>query len=362
MKRMINLYFFMVVFSIAGIAGIFIVNSIDHLRTSSRGAVAMDTVMRITASSTHRQGEIDMILEDAFNLIKKLEKLLSAHTDTSDVLAIGDAAGRERVSVARETYEALASALQGARLSDGAFDPTIGPVTSLWREKISENEIPSDAEIRAAASKVNFGALSVYAPDMAYLSTPEGKIDLGGVAKGYASAKVRDMLRERGVTSALIDLGGNVVTMGGRPESGKAGRQPWRVGVQDPSKSRGTPICVVELDEGAVVTAGVYERFHEVDGHRYTHIFNPATGRPVEGPLKSVTVVSNDPAQADALSTAFMVMGIERSFGLLRFIPACEAIFVSENEGEYEITATGGLVGIAAPLPGCPEITFRDLW
>jgi thiamine biosynthesis lipoprotein len=265
----------------------------------------------------------------------------------------------ERVKVSPETFSVLAAALRVADATDGAFDPTIGPVTLCWQEKLPEGEIPSDEEIRNAVSKTGFEALKLSAPDGAYLET--GSLDLGGIAKGFVSAAARDLLRTRGVTSALIDLGGNVVVMGGRPEGRGSGRHPWRIGIQHPAQPRGTPICTVELREGSVITAGDYERFWDVGGRRYTHIFDPVSGRPIEGSLKSVTIVSNDPSEGDALSTAFMVMGEERAVELLSVFPGVEAIFVHEDEEKkYRVTATDGLRGSLTPSGGT-EISFLDI-
>ena len=172
----------------------------------------------------------------------------------------------------------------------------------------------------------------------------------------------RDYLKSEGVTSALIDLGGNVVVFGGRAERGERERSQWNIGIQYPSEPRGTPICTLKIHDGSVITAGVYERYWEADGIRYTHILDPSDGRPIEGPLKSVTIVSNDPAQGDALSTAFMVMGEYRSLELLQLIPGCDAVFISEDEnGEYRILATEGLRGSLTPMPGGAPIEFRNV-
>jgi thiamine biosynthesis lipoprotein len=208
---------------------------------------------------------------------------------------------------------------------------------------------------------VDYDRLRLKAPDTVFLDM-EGRIDLGAIAKGCVSGMVRDYFHEEGVTSALIDLGGNVVAMGGRPERGKRERQPWNIGIQDPGKTRRTPVCVLTLYEGSVITAGIYERYWEAGGRRYTHIFDPATGRPLEGPLKSVTIVSDDPAQGDALSTAFMVMGEERSLELLRVIPGCDAIFISDDgSGGQRILATSGLMDSLKPMPDGEPIYFYDI-
>jgi thiamine biosynthesis lipoprotein len=333
----------------------------DPLNTVSRDGVAMDTVIRMTVSATKQNPDLEKILDGAFALVSGIEKKFSAHDPNSEITAISAAAGRDPVKVSGETYEVLASAKHVARLTDGAFDPTMGAVTLRWQEKLAEGRVPSDEEIAAALSKVGRDKIILNAPDTVFLDS-EGTLDLGGIAKGYASAAVRDLLRDGGITSALIDLGGNVVVFGGHAEKGESERKPWNIGIQHPSKPRGNPICVLKLSEGAVITAGDYERYWEVDGQRYTHIFDPATGRPVEGPLKSVTVVSGDPAQSDALSTAFMVMGESRSLELLRVIPGCDAVFVSESgRGGHRILATSGLQGSIEPVSGNDSIYFYEV-
>jgi thiamine biosynthesis lipoprotein len=323
----------------------------------------MDTVVRMTASAAKSEAELGEILEGAFGLLDEMEQKFSMRDPDSEISAVNAASGAEWVKISRDTYAVLASSVNAARLTGGAFDPTVGALTLLWQRRLADGKIPEDGEITEAVRKTGFRKLLLSAPDGAFLDIPGGSVDLGGIAKGYASAAVRDYLREKGITSALIDLGGNVVAMGGRAERGETERAPWRVGIQHPAKPRGAPICVLDISEGAVITAGVYERFREVGGRRYTHIFVPETGRPVDGELESVTVVSNDPAQADALSTAFMVMGEREALRLLSIIPGCDAVFVSRGARRadaYRITATAGLEGMLQPSASEAPVEFYD--
>ncbi|MDR3165794.1 MAG: FAD:protein FMN transferase [Synergistaceae bacterium] len=361
MKKSSLRHFFLIFCSLAGIVGIFSIRMIDPLKTVSRDGISMDTVVRMTASAAKTESELDEILEGAFGLLEEMEKKFSTHDPNSEISAVNAASGAEWVKISYDTYAVLASSINAARLADGAFDPTVGAVTLLWQKKLAEGKIPEDGEISEAVRKTDFGKLSLSAPDGAFLDISGGAIDLGGVAKGYASAAVRDYLRKNDVTSALIDLGGNVAVMGGRAERGEAKRAPWRVGIQHPAKPRGAPICVLEISEGAVITAGVYERFREVQGRRYTHIFDPRAGRPVDGELESVTVVSNDPTQADALSTAFMVMGRDASLRLLSVIPGTDAVFVSRGADGYSVTATAGLEGTLKPSADEVLVEFADV-
>jgi len=361
MKKIFNFNTFVIICSILGIAGVFLIRRFDPVHIATRDGVAMDTAIRLTAAAPKPRAAMEKILDGAFGLITDADKKFSMYDPGSEISAISEASGITPVKVSAETFAALASALHTAEITDGAFDPTIGRVTSTWRKALDEGRLPTDEEISLALLTTGFDRLRLGAPDTVFLSLV-GQLDLGGIVKGHVSAMVRDYFRSEGVTSALIDLGGNVVVIGGRAERGERARSPWNIGVQYPSKPRGTPICALKIYEGAVITAGVYERFWEVDGDRYTHIFDPANGRPIEGALKSVTIVSNDPAQGDALSTAFMVMGESRSLELLQIIPGCDAIFISENEdGEYRILATGGLRDSLTPMPGVGPIEFRDI-
>ncbi|MDR1966967.1 MAG: FAD:protein FMN transferase [Synergistaceae bacterium] len=362
MKRIFNLYFFIAVCSLAGIAGTFLINRMDPVRTASRDGAAMGAAVRMTVGAAKSKGELDEILGAAFDLVGDIEKKLTGYGASSDVSMINANAGSTGVKVSGETWEALAAALRAAQMTDGAYDPTIGPVASCWRENLSKGEIPTDGEILAASLKVGHEALRLSAPDSAFLDMEGGALDLGGIDEGYASALVRDLLREHGVTSALIEMGGSAVALGGMRDPGTPERKPWRVEIQDPSAPQGTPICAIELREGAIATAGSYERSSEAGGKRYANIYDPAKGRPVEGRLKSTTIISNDPAMGDALSTAFMVTGVTQAIELMRALPGFEAVFISETDGGYEILATSGLKDMLKTVPGGPSISFYDIW
>ncbi|MDR1965317.1 MAG: FAD:protein FMN transferase [Synergistaceae bacterium] len=314
------------------------------MNTRSRESIAMDTVVRVSVTSDKTPEELDGILDGVFELIERLDGKLSMHNATSEISLVNANAGREAVRVSPETAEVLRSALEITRLTDGAFDPTIGPVTALWQAgdaKKTRHELPSDSEILEALSLVDGKSLKETAPNEFYLAREGMRLDLGGIAKGYVSAAVRNFLESAGVESALIDLGGNVLAVGSRPNG-----EPWRIGVQHPLQSRGAPICSMSVENASVITAGVYERFVEIGGKRYTHIFDPRTGRPIEGNLLSVSVVAADPTIGDALSTAFMVMGENRSKLLLKELPGVETVFVSDKGSTPTVTATGGIIGL----------------
>ena len=327
------------------------------MNTSEQESIAMDTVMRITASSVMSREKIDSALTEAFALIDELDKKLSMHNESSDVSAINAAAGRKPVRVAEDTARLINAGIELSRATDGSFDPAIGALTSLWhigsRTK-SDDSPPSPHDIESALKLIGSDKIKLTAPDMVYLTTAGSKIDLGGIAKGYASLRVAELLKSKGITSALIDLGGNIVLLGQTPEG-----FDWNIGIQHPRKARGTPACLVRASDTSIITSGVYERFADIEGERRTHIFDPKTGYPIRGELISVTVLCKNPAKGDALSTALIVMGRERALLSLKDEPDVEALFFTElKNGDIEITATGGLANSLKPLDADITISF----
>ena len=169
------------------------------------------------------------------------------------------------------------------------------------------------------------------------VTLPEGMmIDLGGIAKGYIADELAAFLREQGVTSADLNLGGNVITIGRKPDG-----TAWRIGVQNPHGSRDESILILNLVDATVVTSGNYERYFELDGVRYHHILDPETGYPVSNGLASVSIITQSSMYADALSTACYVLGLEEGMALIEELEDVEAIFITED---LEIHYSSGVV------------------
>jgi thiamine biosynthesis lipoprotein len=320
----------------------FLSGSALGMSARTREITAMDTLIRITVYKRATRTRLDRIIDGAFDLIGRLEGELSAHNDSSEVSLINSNAGKSSVSVSPRVFQAVDAARKVAVVTKGCYDPTIGPLSALWRvgdRRNPRDELPARQEIAQALELVGYEGLDTSIRDVVYLKREGMALDLGGVAKGYISGVVSNYLKRQGIRSAVIDLGGNVMVIGGRPNG-----EPWRIGIQHPQRHRGTPICSIAARDTSLITAGVYERFSSIDGRRYTHIFNPITGSPIEGNLLSVTVITRDPTMGDALSTAFMVMGAEKSMELLRTLPGIEAVFVSQGtDGKMELLATEGI-------------------
>ncbi|MBR2406172.1 MAG: FAD:protein FMN transferase [Clostridia bacterium] len=286
---------------------------------ASRTDFAMDTVISVTIYEAG-DTEVEAVLDRCFAEVKRLEGLFSATLPNSDVARINQAGGTA-VTVAEETAELLAESLKYSALSDGAFDVTLRPVIELW--DFSGNSGVVDAVLLPHALKtVDYRAMSVDGQTVTL--TIGGSIDLGGIAKGYIADRLRELLEQEGVTSAVVDLGGNIVVCGSK------NGDDWRVGIKDPADV--SSLCAVVTGQNlSVVTSGIYERGFTLDGVRYHHLLSPKTGMPVQNGLASVTIACESSVQADALSTACFVLGESAGLELVRSLDGVEALFVRQD-------------------------------
>lgn len=255
---------------------------------------AMDTVM--TAAVYGSADALDAVEAETY----RLDALLAAQKDDSEIAAVND--GAEVVS--EETAALLRRALEIAAETNGAYDPTVYPLMRAWGFTDGNYRVPADAELDALLQTTGWTEVSV---DGTTASLPEGfALDLGGIGKGYAAGRCKEILKAHGVTSALLSLGGNVSALGSKPDG-----TAWTVAIEDPDG--GDYLGTVQIADQCVVTSGGYQRYFEQDGVRYWHILDTETGKPARSGMKSVTIVSADDTLADALSTALFVMGPERA-------------------------------------------------
>lgn len=301
------------------------------VKTDSRYLFAMDTIMELTASGPGREDGLDQ----AAGIIKDLETLLSVTDEKSAVHALNDTG---RLDEAPDDLAALLDlALSLGERTGGALDVTVYPVVKAWGFTGDAYQVPDQEELDALLANVDWSAV---AWDGETVSLPQGvQLDFGSIAKGYAGSKAAQALRDAGVTSALLNLGGNVQTVGSKPDGSS-----WHVAVKDPldpESERYLGLATL-LDDQAAVTSGGYERYFEADGQTYWHIINPATGRPAHSGLVSVTVVGDDGALCDGLSTALFILGREGALDYWRTWGGFEAVLVEEDG---TVTVTAGLAG-----------------
>ncbi len=281
------------------------------------------------------------IFEEIWTLVQDIESRMSINAtayDTTELMQINRSSGQQGVKVSDDTLEVIKEGIRIGHLSDGAFDITIAPLVSLWQIGQDAPAIPGEEEISAILPLIEYSKIQIDSEGQVFLPHEGMGIDLGGVAKGYAAGKIAELLKSRGISHALLDFGGDIAAVGSKPNG-----SPWRIGIQDPAANRGILLGIIEIADQSVVTSGVYERYFFLDGIRYHHILDPDQGYPVRNGLTSVTVITKDPATADALSTAAFVLGLEKGTTLIASINDTEAIFVYEDK---QVFLTDGLQDI----------------
>jgi thiamine biosynthesis lipoprotein len=271
------------------------------------------------------------VLNDALQECGRYEQLLSRTVEGSDVWRINHAQGQP-VEVSDETIELLETARQVSALSSGMFDVTIAPVSTMWDFTSGAAVVPDADAIAAAAKLVDYTKVKT---DGSLVQVSEGMmIDLGGIAKGFIADAVKGYLEDKGVKSAVLSFGGNIVTIGLKPDG-----SPWKVGIQDIDKPTGEYMLVALNYGGSTVTSGIYERGFEADGVYYHHILDPGTGWPVQNELASVTIFSDSSMWGDALATAAFSLGTEAGTKLIENIEGVEAVFIARDRS---VSATSG--------------------
>ena len=289
----------------------------------------LGTVVRLTLYGNNRE-KLENLMTETMSEIERYENLLSVNVEQSEISKINNSNGKD-ISVSSETREIISNSLGFAERTTGKFDPTIGAIVELWGIGSERANIPPKTEIEKLTPFVNYKKIQISGDKIAI--GEKQKLDLGGVAKGWITDRLTEKIKEEGISSALIDLGGNIAVVGKAPK-GRA----WKIGLQHPSSPRGQYFAAVDAIDISIVTSGPYERFFEKDGVRYHHIFDPDIGFPSTSDLESVTIISKNSAEADALSTALFVMGRETSEDFLKLHKEVEAVLIVKDSKKVLIT------------------------
>lgn len=285
---------------------------------------AMDTYMKIEAYGENAENAVSQ----ARARVEALEKLWSATDENSEIYAINHG---ENPELSAETLDLLSFTLEMSAKTDGAFDATIYPVLTAWGFTTDEHRVPDESELAELLKKVGYEKVLV---DGNKISLERGMmLDFGGAAKGWASDECARIMRENGVKSALINLGGNVYALGKRADGNL-----WRIGVADPQSESAENAGIISVCDRAVVTSGSYQRYFTQDGKTYGHIIDTKTGFPADNDLLSVTIVAEEGKLCDVLSTALFVMGREQAEQFWQKNGGFEMILI-EKSGEIYVTA-----------------------
>lgn len=293
---------------------------------------AMDTVM--TFSIYAKNG--DELMTDTEQEIRRLENLFSVTLAQSEVSKINANAGGEGVLISEDTEEILLDAIEMSKLTEGAFDIGVYPLVKEWGFTLEgEQHVPTQEEIDAQLANIEINELTVDLNNhMATLGKEGMAIDLGGIAKGYATDRIVEIFKENGVESGFFSLGGNVYLIGHKENGDK-----WKTALANPLTADNY-VGMIKGTDTSIITSGGYQRYFEEDGKKYHHIIDPSTGYPAESGLVSVTIICASGAKGDCLSTALFIMGLEESLELWRESDDFEAIFITEDG---RVVATEGI-------------------
>ncbi len=266
------------------------------------------------------------ILDDAMALCKDLETRFSRTMENSEVYRLNHRSENElSFELSEQTAELLSLSLNYCEQSGGAFDITIEPATSLWDFTSGEAVLPDPNLIEDAVAMIGYENLVLENQTLTFLS-PETTLDLGAIAKGYIADEIKEHLIKRGVKSAVINLGGNVLCIGSKPNG-----EPFKIGLKKPFAEESETFAIANITDMSVVTSGVYERYFELDGKHYHHILNPETGYPYENNLLSVTILSKSSADGDGLSTTCFSLGLKEGMELINSLDGIYGCFIDKD-------------------------------
>lgn len=287
-------------------------------RKETRTAFYLNTVVSITLY----ERDPDKLFDNCMELLASYDDMLSRTKENSDIWNINHSNGTP-VTVHQETSELLSIALSYAEMSDGLVDPTIGTLSALWNFGDSNQGIvPSDAEIKEALSHVDYRNVVLEGNEVT-LKDPDAMLDLGFIAKGYIADRLKEYLVSCQVESAIINLGGNVLTIGKRPDG-----DPFQVGVQKPFADSGSSALTLSVEDKSLVSSGDYERYFIKNDILYHHILSTENGYPADSGLSAVTIISENSVDGDALSTLCFILGYEKGKKLIDSLQGVEAVFI----------------------------------
>lgn len=324
MSRKLGYTIVVLLLIVAGVSiGVNIVNSqTTPVTTTEMSRFLMDTLVDIRAVGI----DSELAAENAFAEMERIEQKFSRHLPESEIAKINSAAG-DWVTVSKESLDLISTAIKYGEISSGAFDITLGGVIDLWGFTTPNKQVPAPEVITKALESVNYAAIEVdYKQSQIRIPTTT-ILDLGGIAKGYAIDRGAAVLREHGIKHAMVYAGGDIVLIGNKQDGSQ-----WRVGLQHPRES--DLVAVVPVTDRSIVTSGDYQRYFMQDDVRYHHILDPQTGFPATG-LASVTIVARSAVDADSLSTAVFVLGIEKGLALVESLEHVEAVLITADGSIY---------------------------
>lgn len=291
----------------------------------SKNLFAMDTYMTVTAYGEQSERAVNAAIDE----INRIEQLVSTGIAESEIAILNQ---KGTIQLSKESAGMVSEAMKLYKQTDGAFDITIYPIMEEWGFTTGKYKVPEKEKLTELLAYVDTGKVLLMEDSTVSFAKEGMKLDLGGIAKGFTSSRIMELFQEYGITSGIVNLGGNVQVLGT-----KRNGEPWRVAIEDPQDST-TTLGVLEITDKAVITSGGYERKFENEGVTYHHIIDPATGYPADSGLSSVTIVSNNGTLADGLSTSLFIMGKEKAIHYWKQHKEDFDFVLETDEGELIIT------------------------
>lgn len=280
------------------------VNSENLIIEKERFPMGTIVEIKVPVEDKERIKDTETAISKAFEEIERVENIFSVFKKDSEISRINNLKSGERLALSDEAFGLIEKAIEFNKKTEGAFDITIKPLVDLWNKAKIENRMPTDDELKAALAKVGSDKITLDKKERTISFEKEGMaIDMGGIAKGYATARAIKVLKECNIKNAIVNSGGDMYCLGS-----KSGKEMWRVGIQHPRK-RNEVIFEIGLKDKAIDTSGDYEKFFIYNGKRYSHIIDPRTGYPIGDNAVSATIIAEDSVTADALATALCILG-----------------------------------------------------
>jgi thiamine biosynthesis lipoprotein len=277
------------------------------------------------------------VFDKLFNLIDYYEYMVSKNIDDTELNQVNENAGIEPVKVDDDLFEMVKLGIDFAGYSDGLFDISIGPLVDLWGIGTDFANVPNEADIKEKMALIDYKTIVIDENEKTIFLPQKGmSLDLGAIAKGYIADRIKELILEEGYESAIINLGGNVLTVGTKPNS-----DTWSIGVRDPESDAGSTMGILKLEDNSIVSSGIYERFFIEGDIRYHHLINPKVGYPEQNDMMSVSIISELSVDGDALSTTVFLLGLEAGFELVEELENVEAVFVMADRSVYITSGLG---------------------
>lgn len=318
MKKIISILLTLIIYSTL-LSGCNKSESISDSDTISKTDFFFDTVITITLYDSNDES----IIDSCFEQCSYYEQLFSKTISDSEISLLNR--NGKLINANEHTLSIVKSAIHFSELTNGVFDITIAPISSLWDFRSDSPTLPDTNAINNALKLVDYKNIKIENNDITFLHDGMS-IDLGGIAKGYIADQLVNYLQEKGVSSAIISLGGNIYAMGCKSDS-----SAYNIGIQKPFASQNETCAVINISNKSVVTSGVYERYFYLNNNLYHHILDTSTGYPINNGLLSVTIISDSSLDGDALSTGIFALGLDKGMSLINSLDNIEAVFVDSN-------------------------------